>query len=130
MSREAVRRHRNNHLRFSDQAKSEANNVATIVGYAHDLFKRSSLVLDRAEAMLAQDDASSRSVQAAAASLREVRASIELLAKLVVSGEATPEQTSRDAALDARIGQALELLTLPALGSGPEVVDAEVVCEE
>lgn len=129
MSREAVRRHRNNHLSFSPQAASDSHNVATIVGFAHDLFKRSNLVLERAETMLESDDASSRSVQAAAASLREVRASIELLAKLIVSGDQPAESSSKDAALDASIGQAIALLTLPALGSGPAIVDAEIVAE-
>lgn len=130
MSREAVRRHRNNHLRFSPEAATDSNNAATIIGFAHDLFRRAQGVLDRAEAMLADEEAGSRSVQAATASLREVRASIELLAKLVVVGDGTePEKASRDAVLDSRIAQALDLLTLPALGSGPAIVDAEVVSE-
>lgn len=129
MSREAVRRHRNRHLSFSPQAASDAHNVKTIVGFAHDLFKRSTAVLDRAEEMLGSGDASSRSVQAAAASLREVRASIELLARLIVNEPDDAAAGSKDAALDASIGQALALITLPALGAGPAIVDAEVISE-
>jgi hypothetical protein len=128
MSREAVRRHRNNHLSFSPQAASEAHNVATIIGFATDLHARAMKVLERAEEMLESGDGNSRSVQAAAASLREVRASIELLAKLIVSSDQGADGGTDNAQLDAQIQQALSTLALPALAAGPEaIMDAEVI---
>lgn len=128
MARESVRRHRTRHLSFSAQAATDSQNVATIVGYANDLYTRALKVLDRAEEVLADDQASSRSVQAAAASLREVRSSIELLAKLIVNEPAPDASGSRSAALDLQIGEALAAITLPALGPGAdEIEDAELV---
>lgn len=128
MARESVRRHRTRHLSFSAQAATESRNVATIVGYASDLYERACKVLDRAEEVLASDESSSRSVQAAAASLREVRSAIELLAKLIVNDPAPDDRGTANAALDGRIGEALAAITLPALGPGDSaIVDAEIV---
>lgn len=128
MARESVRRHRTRHLSFSAQAATESRNVATIVGYASDLYERAVKVLDRAEEVLTSDESSSRSVQAAAASLREVRSAIELLAKLIVNEPAGDDRGTRSAELDTRISQALDLITLPALGPGDTAIaDAELV---
>lgn len=128
MSPAALRRHRLNHLSFSKREASESRNVATIVGYASDLYDRAAKVLDRAEEVLASDESSSRSVQAASSSLREVRAAIELLAKLIVNEPGGDDSGTRSAALDAQIGQALAAITLPALGPGAsDIADAELV---
>jgi hypothetical protein len=123
MSRGALQRHREKHLKLSAVAVSEARNAATIVGFAYDLYTRAGAVLDRAEAMLAQSDAGPRAVMAAAGSLREVRQSIELLARLVTT-EPEADDLSRNADLDSQIAQALNALVLPALDG---VVEAEVV---
>lgn len=122
-----LKRHKANHLRFSPSAADDSANALTIIGYANDLYRRAESLLQRAESMLKEKDSSARGVQAAAVSLREVRASIELLAKLVVSGEQVdPVQASRDAELDAALSQAVASMVLPALGVG-DVVDAVVV---
>jgi hypothetical protein len=125
MSRSAIQRHQRLHLKVSAVATHEARNAATIVGYAYDLYQRAGKVLDRAEALLDGSDAGPRAVMAAAGSLREVRQSIELLARLVTT-EAESDDLSRNVELDLRIGAALDALVLPALGSG-EVADAELV---
>lgn len=130
LSRTSIARHRSNHLTFSKTQEVAANNVLTIVGYANDLHARAMGILARAEALLDAQGDSARGVQAAAASLREVRASIELLAKLVVDSgpEATPDN---NADLDRSIAEALSAITLPALPAGPalpsDVADAVVV---
>lgn len=133
LGRESVRRHRNNHLQVSTQAVNQANNAMTIVGYAHDLYQRALRVLDVAEQQLAAatgaDSSPSRSVQAAAATLREVRSSIELLAKLVVT-EPESQDESRNGALDARIEEALASIQMRALPPGDyDVAEAELVAE-
>lgn len=125
LSRSSLDRHRANHLKVSPTAVSEAKNAFTIIGYAHKLYERAERVLDRAEAMLEGEDAGSRAVLAAAGSLREVRASIELLARLVVV-EPETDNAARNAALDARITLELERLVLPELEAS-SIEDALIV---
>lgn len=127
LSSSAIDRHKANHLKVSAGLVSEAKNALTIVGYASDLHARATRVLDRAEQALAGADADSRSVQAAAASLREVRGSIELLAKLVVSTppEAEPQANSW---LDAALTEAVSALVMAELPPGSDqVTDAVIV---
>lgn len=130
LSTSSLDRHKANHLKVSLQAVSESANARTIVGYASDLYDRAARILDRAEQLLATEDGGTRGVQAAAASLREVRGSIELLAKLVVSApEAPPDRVN--SWIDEAI--ALELATMrpPELPAGAalpsDVADAELV---
>lgn len=135
LGRESVRRHRNNHLQVSTGAVNEAKNAMTIIGYAHDLYERATKLLTRAEASIDGItehtdtlDGTSRRIQAAAATLREVRASIELLARLVV---AEPEQQgdSKNDTLDAMILEQLATMTLAELPPGTDrgIVDAELL---
>jgi hypothetical protein len=124
LSTSALDRHRQNHLKVSTGLVSEAKNALTVVAYASDLFDRSVRLLDAAEAGL---DGTPRSVQAAAASVREVRQSIELLARLVVTGP-QPEAEAKNAWLDEQITAAVDRLALPALSAGPsEVEEATIV---
>lgn len=126
MSRGAIARHRTAHLSLTAAQIGGEKNALAIISYAHDLYQRAGKVLDRAEEMLRDSDAGPRAVMAAAGSLREVRQSIELLARLVTS-EPEAEDLSRNADLDALITQALSSVTLPALGPGPQVEDAVVL---
>lgn len=125
---ESVRRHRNNHLQVTVDQVNDAQNALTVIGYAHDLFKRSNGVLDRAEQGLEASEGDPRSIQAAAASLREVRQSIELLARLVVTEPESHEQSTNDT-LDAMIMEQLlanRLAELPA-GTDQDIADAELL---
>ena len=130
LSTSAIDRHKANHLKVSLQAVSESANARTIVGYAADLYDRATRVLDRAESVLASEENGSRGVQAAAASLREVRGSIELLAKLVVTApEAPPDRVN--SWIDDAIAQELATMRPPELPAGAalpsDVVEAEIV---
>lgn len=135
LGRESVRRHRNNHLQVSTGAVNEAKNALTIIGYAHDLYERATKLLTRAEesidtigSLADVTDGTSRRIQAAAATLREVRASIELLARLVTT---EPESTadSTNATLDSMILEQLSTMGLAALppGTDADIVDAVVL---
>lgn len=127
LGRESVRRHRNNHLQVSTGQVNEAKNALTIVGYAHDLYERSKRVLDVAERQLGQEDSGSRSIQAAAASLREVRSNIELLARLVVTEPESKSDSTNDL-LDSLILEQLQANTMAALEPGnPDISDADVI---
>lgn len=130
LAKASVNRHRNAHLKVSPQAVSEQKNAKTIIGYAVTLYERAEAVLDRAEELLADGDTGTRGVMAASASLREVRSSIELLARLVVTD--TPDDGgSANAALDALLMEAVGKLTMAELPPGTTrpvaVVDAELV---
>lgn len=131
LNREAVRRHRINHLGFSQQAASESHNARTIIRFASELYERSLGVLKQAEATLVDSEGSPRAVQAASASLREVRQSIELLARLVVNEPDPTEGASKNAALDLQIAEALSQLRPPELPAGAalasSVAEAELV---
>jgi hypothetical protein len=133
LNREAVRRHRINHLGFSTKAASESHNARTIIRFASELYERSLGVLKQAEATLVDSEGSPRAVQAASASLREVRQSIELLARLVVSEPDPTEGASKNAALDLQIAEAIARLEPPALPAGPQlpggIEEAELVPE-
>jgi hypothetical protein len=118
-------RHKANHLKVSAGLVSEARNAMTIVGYANDLYERANGILARAEQLLAGSDSDARSVQAAAASLREVRGSIELLARLVVT--APPEiEPQANSWLDDALTQAVQGLVMAELPPG-EAAPGQVV---
>jgi len=124
----AVNRHKHNHLTVSSALVSEQKNALQIVAYASDLYDRAAGILKRAEALLAED-ADSRSVQAAASAVRELRQTIELLAKLVV---AAPQQDKgeENSWLDAAIAERLAELSPPELPAGHRAVEADVVDAE
>lgn len=144
LTHSSVRRHRLTHLadklRLLEQAEARAaisHNTLTVIGFASDLYSRAITLADRADAFFTQVEGrgqvSSRTVQAAASSLRELRASIGLLADLVVDQPA-PEAAERvNAELDAAITEALGKLTMPELPAPrvriepAEVLEAEVV---
>ncbi len=127
LTRAAMDRHRRNHLKLSAELAHEARNALTVVGFASDLHKRAVAILDRAEAVLSAEDASARSVQAAAASLREVRGSIELLARLVVTAPPEPEPAG-NSWLDAALTEAVAALAPPALPPGRDAIaDAQII---
>lgn len=124
---ESVRRHRNNHLQVTTAQVNEAHNARTIVGYAHELYVRASKLLDRAESSVATSDEPARSIQAAAATLREVRSSIELLARLVVTEPESKSDSTNDL-LDSLILEQLQANTMAALEPGnPDISDADVI---
>jgi hypothetical protein len=132
LAHSSVDRHKRNHLKVSSVAVSEAANARVVIGYAHKLYERSVAVLDRAEAILASPKAGPGSVQAAASSVREVRGSIELLAKLVVTDEPTREDT-QNAWLDAQLTEAVQRMTMPELPPGEALtsgVDDAVIVQE
>ncbi len=123
----ALDRHKRNHLRVASSLVSEARNALTIVQYAADLYERATNLLTRAEAGL---DGSPRSVQAAVAAVREVRGTIDQLARLVVT--APPEAPEAgNSWLDEAITQAVQAMAPAALPSGralePDVAEAEIV---
>lgn len=135
LGRESVRRHRNNHLQVSTGAVNEAKNALTIIGYAHDLYERATKLLSRAEesidtigSLADVTDGTSRRIQAAAATLREVRASIELLARLVVTEPEHAADSTNDL-LDSMILEQLATMTLAELPAGTDrdIVDAELL---
>lgn len=134
LGRESVRRHRNNHLQVSTGQVNEAKNALTIVGYAHDLYTRATRLLTRAEdsidtigSLADMTDGTSRRIQAAAATLREVRASIELLARLVVTEPESKSDSTNDL-LDSLIHEQLQANTMAALEPGnPDIVDATII---
>lgn len=135
LGRESVRRHRNNHLQVSTGAVNEAKNALTIVGYAHDLYTRAVKLLDRAEGSIdginatgSELDGPSRRLQAASAMLREVRQSIELLARLVTTEPESSSDSTNDL-LDSMLLEALtanRLAELPA-GTDQGISDAELL---
>lgn len=125
LNRESVRQHRIRHLQVSTEHAQDRANALTVVGFASDLYNRACKILDAAEGML--DAEGTKGVQAAAASLREVRQSIELLSRLITT---EPEAAgSTDADLDALImAQVVQIqtpLALPASIDDAEVVDSE-----
>lgn len=122
LSSSAIDRHRANHLKLAPGLVSEARNALTIVGYASDLYDRATGLLDRAEAVLIQEDASAKSVQAAAASLREVRQSIELLSRLIVTA---PPEAPDDG--NSWLDEAIAAAVRPMLALGDGVEEAVVV---
>lgn len=125
VSTSSIDRHKANHLKVSPGLVSEAKNALTIVGYAQDLYERACTVLSRAESLLLQEDNGARGVQAAAASLREVRGSIELLARLVVATpDAPPESTN--SWIDQAIAQELAAMRPPELPASALALDAGV----
>lgn len=131
LSRSSVDRHKRNHLRLSSRLESEAANALTIVRYATELYESAKRVLARAERLLEEDtETPARSVQAAAASLREVRGSIELLGRLV-TGDDTKTTATESAWLDQALTEAVNQLQLPELVAGNhlpvDVEDAELV---
>lgn len=126
LNRESVRRHLNNHLQASTGAINETKNALTIIAMANELFERASGVLTTAEQALATSDGNPRAIQAASGSLREVRQSIELLAKLVVV-EPEPESASTNALLDSMILARLQEMELPELPAGAEIQDAVIL---
>lgn len=132
LAHSSVDRHKKNHLKLSSVAASERANALTIVKYAHQLYERSVGILDRAEAVLASSGADSRSVQAAASSVREVRQAIELLAKLVVTEDERTDET-QNAWLDAQLTEYVQAMAMPELPAGAalesDVVDAQIIHE-
>lgn len=132
LTKSSLDRHKANHLKVSTQALNEQRNALTIIGYAHTLYERACAVLDRAEALLRDEDGGARSVQAASASLREVRGSIELLARLVV---ATPDEppATENSWIDQAIAQELAAMRPPELPAGaalPSGVEDAVLVHE
>lgn len=129
LSTSAIDRHVANHLKVSAEAMADAANARTIIGYASQLYDRANQVLDRALLVLETSEDDARSVQAAAASIREVRGSIELLAKLVVTAPEERYETA-DAWIDSAIRLELEAMRPPELPRGrddDDVIDAEII---
>lgn len=129
VSTSSLDRHKANHLKVSAGLVSEAKNALTIVAYASDLYERATRVADRAERYLENvesDDVTSRSVQAAASALRELRGSIEVLARLVVS--APPEvEPQANSWLDQALTEAVQSLVMAELPAGTQGEIAEAV---
>lgn len=126
VGRGALQRHKANHLRAvvsRIQADVEAKNEREVMRLVARCITRAEALADRAEAMLDAQGPTARGLTAAAHTLREVRAGIELLAKVMLRNpEEATETEARNAELDQALWRVLKDIELPALPS-PQGVD-------
>lgn len=137
LSRPAVSRHKVNHL---SKALTRANDLAatlnagTILTEAIHVHERAKALLDRAETCL---ESGPKGITATAAALREVRSTVELLARMAVAmGQDADEATVDRTDLDSQIANALrerladrKAVTSGTDGTDDDIPEAEIVTE-
>jgi hypothetical protein len=141
LKRDALRAHRSKHIpSFLPMliGRAEVPSVDALAAEAERLYAVSLDALARAEAgVLVQIDDDGTEVRkvsstAIARMIREARGSLDLLVKLSTAGATSANSGDRggDAALGARIEQALDKVMQRAIGQADDVIDVEVVADE